>query len=480
MSIKKNLILNTMYQLLNIIVPLITSPYLSRTIGADGIGTYAYYNSIAYYFIIFIMLGLNNYGNRTIARTREKNSDLSRTFSSIYALQLIIGILVLCIYFIFAILLTDSDKVVAYVNIIYVASAIFDINWFFSGLEKFKILVFRNTVIKLLTFICILLFVKNADDLIIYVCIMSISTFISQISVWPFLIKEVQFIKPQLRDIICHLKPNLILFIPVIAVSLYKIMDKIMLGILSTKTQVGYYENSEKIINIPQALINSLGTVMLPRITYLLSQRQINKSKQYMRDSMQYAMFTSIGAAFGLIGISPNFTVWFFGREFSECSILISGLALTLVFNAWANVIRTQYLIPLNKDKSYIISVAFGAIVNLCINAMLINDLGAFGAVIGTFFAEFIVMFIQTIYVVKEVDVFRYIKDNFIFIISGIIMCIIVRSISNIDINSFFKIILQILIGVIMYALLSVLFLFFVDKTRISYIKENLSHRRLK
>ena len=179
MSIKKNLILNTMYQLLNIIVPLITSPYLSRTIGADGIGTYAYYNSIAYYFIIFIMLGLNNYGNRTIARTREKNSDLSRTFSSIYALQLIIGILVLCIYFIFAILLTDSDKVVAYVNIIYVASAIFDINWFFSGLEKFKILVFRNTVIKLLTFICILLFVKNADDLIIYVFIMSISTFIS-------------------------------------------------------------------------------------------------------------------------------------------------------------------------------------------------------------------------------------------------------------------------------------------------------------
>lgn len=477
MNIKKNLILNTSYQLLNIIVPLITAPYLARTIGAEGVGTYAYYNSIAYYFILFIMLGLNNYGNRTIARAREKREDLNLAFSSIYSLQFGIGIFSIAIYIVYALFTSESYNLIACINIIYVLSGIFDINWFFSGLEKFKIVVFRNIIIKLLTLIAILSFVRCKQDLAIYVFIMAASAFISQIAIWPFVIKEVKWVKPQWKDIKKHIKPNLILFIPVIAVSLYKIMDKIMIGVLSSKVQVGFYENSEKIINIPQALINSLGVVMLPRITHLIAIGEENKSRQYTRDSMQYAMFMSIGAAFGLIGIAPNFTDWFFGPGFSQCRILIACLAPTIIFNAWANVIRTQYLIPLNKDKSYILSVSAGAVINLCLNVILIGKLEAFGAVIGTFAAEFAVMLIQTLYVYKEIEVGQYIKDNICFLVSGFCMCIILYWIGTFSINGLIKLIIQLCVGAAVYLVCSMVLALIIDRERCKYIIVKLIHK---
>lgn len=480
MNIKKNLILNSSYQLLNIIVPLITSPYLSRVIGAEGIGIYSYYNSIAYYFILFIMLGLNNYGNRTIARVRDNKYHLSENFIEIYFMQFVTGIICISVYIFFVFFFVRDNIIVALLNIIYVLSGLFDINWFFSGLEKFKIIVIRNALIKLGSLIAILSFVKQRDDLEIYVFIIAFSTLISQISVWPFLKREVVWIRPQWRKIKRHIKPNLVLFIPVIAVSLYKIMDKIMIGLLSTKEEVGFYENSERIINIPQALINSLGTVMLPRITNLLAQGKQKKSKQYTRDSMQYAMIMSMGAAFGLIGISTNFATWFFGDEFDECAILIAFLAPTIIFNAWANVIRTQYLIPLNKDKSYIVSVSLGAIVNLIINYMLIGKLGAFGAVIGTIIAEFVVMFVQTLYVYKEIEVIKYIKDNILFLFSGCIMFGVTKLVSFMELNGLIKLVLQIATGAVVYLSVGMLLLALVDRDRAKYIFNSLVNRNEK
>lgn len=478
MNVKKNLLLNTLYQLLNIIVPLVTSPYLSRVIGAEGIGIYAYYNSISYYFILFIMLGLNNYGNRTIARVRDNKKNLSTAFCSIYSLQISMGIVGIFVYSIFILFFVGEDKLIACLNIIYVLSAVFDINWFFSGLERFKIIVIRNCVIKLLSLVAILVFVKRKTDLFIYVLIIVVSALVSQLAVWPFLRHEICWTKPTWNEVKKHIKPNLILFIPVVAVSLYKIMDKIMIGVFSTKIQVGFYENSEKIINIPQALINSLGTVMLPRVTHLLANGEVDRSKEYIRDSMQYAMGTSVGAAFGLMGIAPNFAGWFFGSGFDACAILIAGLAPTIIFNAWANVLRTQYLIPMNKDRSYITSVSAGAIVNLFINILLIGKMGAFGAVLGTFVAEFAVMFIQTLYVYKEIEVKKYIKDNIVFIVAGLLMYTIVKSIGTLELNGLPKLILQILIGSLVYLIFSFILLLIKNRKRAIYILNSLVKKR--
>jgi len=101
-SVKKNFAYNFIYQVLIMILPLITAPYLSRVLRADGMGTYSYTYSIAYYFTLFGMLGLNNYGNRSIARIRNDKEKLSKTFWEIYGMQVITSIIIFIFYFLYA------------------------------------------------------------------------------------------------------------------------------------------------------------------------------------------------------------------------------------------------------------------------------------------------------------------------------------------------------------------------------------------
>lgn len=224
---EKNIIYNAIYQLLLICLPLVTSPYLSRILGVKGIGMYSYYYSYAYYFVIAIMLGLNNYGNRSIAICRDHKKELDKTFSEIYSMQLIIGIIVLIFYIIFCI---STKNIITFLFIPYIVSAIIDLNWFFFGLEKFKLTITRNIFIKLLSVALIFIFVRKADDIYNYVIIMSFGFLLNQICILPFVRGNVNFNYQSIKKFKHHIKPNLVLFIPVIAVSLYKVMDKIMLG----------------------------------------------------------------------------------------------------------------------------------------------------------------------------------------------------------------------------------------------------------
>ena len=208
-----------------------------------------------------------------------------------------------------------------------------------------------------------------------------------------FLKKEIAFVKVNKEDIVKHIKPVLVLFVPVIAISLYKIMDKIMLGYLINVVEVGYYEQAEKIINIPLGLITALGTVMLPRISSLISKGNDKIIKEYIKNSLKFMMFISFPIAFGLIAISSGFIPMFLGIAFTKSALILNYLSVTIIFLSIANVIRTQYLIPKEKDGIYIKSVILGAIINFIINLLLIPRYYSIGACIGTIFAEFSVMF---------------------------------------------------------------------------------------
>ena len=224
-SIKKNFIYNMLYQILIMILPLITAPYLARVIGATGTGLYSYSYSIANYFVLFAMLGINNYGNRKIAQVRDDKQKLSRAFWTIYTMQFIMSLLVVFIYIMYIILFVKENQMLFIIQTFYVLSSCFDINWFFFGIEKFKLTVTRNTVIKVISVISIFLLVKTEEDLWIYTMIMALTILLTQLSIWPFLRKYVDLVKPKKEEVIKTLKPCIILFIPVIAVSIYRIMD---------------------------------------------------------------------------------------------------------------------------------------------------------------------------------------------------------------------------------------------------------------
>lgn len=450
-SIKKNFSYNIIYQILVIILPLITTPYVSRTIGAEGSGIYSYTYSIANYFVLFAMLGLNNYGNRMIAKCKDDKQKLSKEFSSIYAMQLITSIISIIVYIVYVLVFDNQYYINALIQLIYVLSACFDINWFFFGLEKFKLTVTRNMIIKIISAISIFIFVKDKNDLVIYTIIMTSSTLISQLALWPFVKKEVKFAKTKISDIIKHIKPNIILFIPVIAISIYKLMDKIMLGSMSTVEMVGYYEYADRITTIPLSIITALGTVMLPRVSNLVSRGEKDKIKFYIDKSMQFVLFLSVAMCFGLIVISPEFVPIYLGNEYIQTAKITQILSVVLIFSSWANVIRTQYLIPNEKDKSYIVSVSVGAIVNFISNSILIPRYAAVGAAIGTVLAEFSVMLVQTIAVVKELEIKKFVIYFIKFLISGFIMYIVIEVFQNVISNAYVLIVVQILVGIVIY-----------------------------
>lgn len=455
-SPKINFIYNLLYQILILIIPLITIPYLSRVIGATGVGIYSYTYSIVYYFMLLCLMGVNNYGNRTIAKVRDDKNKLSITFWSIYFLQLIMGIIMIFLYLLYIYIIGTKYTEIALIQILFIISSILDINWLFFGLEEFKKTITRNTIIKIITVILIFLFVKRQEDLWVYTLIISGMTVLSNLVLWGFIIGKIDFVKIKFNDILIHIKPNLILFIPVIAVSLYKIMDKIMLGNMSNVTEVGFYENAEKISQIPMTIVCALGTVMLPRISNIISNGEEEKAKNYMEKSIKLAMFMAFSMCIGLICIGNNFATFYFGKEFEKSGILIMLLSITIPFFSFANVIRTQYLIPKEKDKIYIISVIIGAIINLIMNLIFIPLYESIGACIGTIAAEFAVAFYQVIAVKKEISIGKYIKDSTIFLIKSLIMFIIIYPLNFIKTDLFIKMFMQILIGVFVYGILNI------------------------
>ena len=275
-----------------------------------------------------------------------------------------------------------------------------------------------------------------------------------------FLKKEISFVSITKKDIKSHIKPILTLFIPVIAISLYKVMDKIMLGNMSMINEVGYYEQAEKITSIPLGIITALGTVMLPRISNLVAKKKDNEIKKYIKKSLNFMMFLALPMCLGLIAISKNFIPLFLGNSFMKSSYLVSLLSVTLLFISFANVIRTEYLIPKEKDKIYIISVVIGAISNLIINSLLIPIYSSIGAAIGTIFAEFFVMIYQVIAVKKELPIIEYLKDISHYLYRSLIMFSLIMLIEYLNINSLLKVILQVFNGVAIYALLNKKYIF--------------------
>lgn len=460
-QVKKNFIYNVFYQILAIIVPLITTPYASRVLGADGVGTYSYTYSIVYYFMLAAMLGINNYGSREIAKNRKNKEETSTAFWSIYAVQFIMSILVIAVYMIYVLNFAQEYKNIFIIQSLYVLSAMLDINWFYYGIENFRLTVTRNSLIKILSVILIFVFVKTRQDVWIYTLILAGSTLFSNCILLAFLKKYVDFKKIKKQDIIKHLKPCLILFIPVIAMKIYKVMDKTMIGVLSNVTEVGYYANADGIINIPMGIIIALGTVMLPRLSNMISNGDKENANKLLLKTVKFAIFMAVPIMFGILGIGKDFSIVFLGKEFAKTGTILQLLSVTILFMTIANVLRTQYLIPNNQDKQYIIAIVAGAVVNLILNSILIKPYGSIGACAGTILAEFTVMVLHVWFTNKQIPIVKKIFEEKWIFFKGIIMFIVVYligrinfnvSIGTTDIGIYIKLCTQVIAGVIVYA----------------------------
>lgn len=447
----KNYMYNLMYQMLIILLPLITTPYVSRVLGASGLGTYSYTNSITQYFILCGCIGLNLYGQREIAFNQKNISERSKTFFELIILR-VISLSISLILFFFLLKFQKKYLFIFSIQIIDIFAAMIDISWFYQGIEEFKKIVIRNTCVKLIAILLIFMLVKTKDDLVLYVFCYSISLFLGNISMWIYLPKYI--IKTNISSLNCkqHLRPALLLFIPQIATSVYTVLDKTMIGILTNAdSEVAFYEQSQKIIKIALTIATSLGTVLMPRIANLYHMNELIKVKSYMYKSFQFISFLTFPICLGIIGIANGFVPWFFGNGFDKVIWNMIFISPIVIIIGISNVIGTQFLLPTKKQKQYTISVITGTLFNFVLNLILIPIFSSLGAAIATVFSELAVTITQ-IYFVKNIFDFKKIFMNSIkYILSSIIMFFCICVLNKFLYVSIFSTLFEIIIGMIVY-----------------------------
>lgn len=449
-SIGKNLFYNLLFQIVTLFMPLITTPYVSRVLGKEGIGIYSYTLSIVQYFIILGTLGISMYGNRTIAYVRDNKEKMSKTFWSITILKLVTTGLALVVFMV----IFGFNKKYSYIYIIQsmnVLAAMVDISWLYMGLEDFKKTVTRNLIVKIIGVVCIFLFVKEYSDLSKYVIINGLMLLLGNLVMWAYLPRTVSKCKVKLKDITSHFIPAIQLFIPQIAIQIYVVLDKSMLGTLGTVGDVGLYEQSQKIIKLVLGLVTSLGIVMLPRMSNTFASGNIKKLNEYLNNSLKAVIYASIPMAIGLAATSNNFVPWFFGAGFESVSLLMMILTPILVLISISNVLGTQYLLPSNRTKKFTVSVTTGSIINIILNFILIPKIGAIGACIATVFAELSVTIVQYIFVRKNIEKKPILINLAKYIISGTIMFSVVSVVGTFMKANILTTIIQVIVGSITY-----------------------------
>ena len=346
------------------------------------------------YFSLFAMLGIGVYGTKQIAAA----SDVSSTFWNIYAIQLIASILSIFVYIIVVFSIPQMEGIVPLIVGITLFANMMDISWLFSGKEDFKKITIRNVVIRVIGVISIFTFVKSSDDLYLYVFLIVIFDFLGQFVMW---VPAKKFIKrPSFNTRIMkkNLHPIVLLFLPQVAISLYVVLDRTLLGLLGSYSDVGIYEQGQKLISILLKVVSSLGVVMLPRVTNLLSERRDKEAQNMVKFSFILYNLIIFPMIFGLIAVNEVFVKLFLGQNFQDVKYVLYVIVFNIMFVGWTNILGYQVLVVRNKNKEFMLSTTIPAFVSVAVNIAVIPFFGYIGASITSVVVEILVFAIQWYY----------------------------------------------------------------------------------
>ena len=394
MKVIKNYLYNLSYQILIIILPVITIPYVTRIFTSEDLGNYGFYNSIVSYFALFSMLGIGIYGTKQIAAA----NDVSSTFWNIYAIQLISSALAISVYLIAIFSIPQMGGVIPLMVGVVLFERMFDISWLFSGKEDFKKITLRNTVVRLVGVICIFTFIKSSDDLYLYIFLIVTINFFGQLVMW---VPAKKFIKrPSFNTKIMkkNLHPIVLLFLPQVAISLYVVLDRTLLGLLGSYSDVGIYEQGQKLTSILITVVTSLGVVMLPRVANLLSERREEEVQNMVKFSFILYNLIIFPMIFGLIAVNEVFVKLFLGQNFQDVKYVLYIIVFNLMFIGWTNILGYQVLVVRNKNKEFMLSTTVPAFISVVVNIAVIPFFGYIGASITSVVVEILVFAIQWYY----------------------------------------------------------------------------------
>lgn len=393
-SIRLNFLYNLILSLSRVVFPLITAPYVARVLSPDGVGLFNFSSMYASYFAMFAMLGIPTYGMREVAKVREDKERLSELVSQLVSIQTLLTIAV-TVFFLGSIAvvgLLRKDALVFIISGLILYLSPIKTEWYFVGEERFGFITMRQVLVKALCIVSIFVFVKTRADMVKYVTIYAIGNILGE--AWTFfaMLKSGVRLKLTLRGLAPHMKPVLTLFASNVAISVYTMLDTLMLGFISDYSEVAYYNCASNISKSLLAAVTSFSAVAVPRMSYYLSEGNEYEANRLVDKGFSVASFLSIPAAVGLACIAPTFTPLFYGDQFNGAIYPLQIMAFILMAIGLNNITAWQVLVGIGKDKLFLYSVLAGASLNVALNTVLIPFFGAVGASIASIAAEFLVL----------------------------------------------------------------------------------------
>lgn len=451
-SVGKNLFYQSLFQGIRILMPIVTIPIISKALGAHGIGIYSFTNSIAEYFILLSGLGITLYGNREIAMVREDKKKLDQTFSELVSLKLVTTAVSFVLYSVVVLVFLHRDFLYYIIQSLHIIAVLFDISWFFMGIEDFKKVSLSNLAVQTAVFFGIVFFIKDYNDLPLYLLLQALGNLFSQLVMWVFIYKKISFRFVPIKKMMRHLFPMIAYFFPQIAVIFYTTLSKTILGVLDSQTSVGIYTNTLNLSTIIITMISTINLVMLPKMSNLFSKNKIDEINKTLHSLIHAQLFISIPAAFGVSVLAATLVPWFFGSDFEALKFFIPIIAPVIIIMPIGIAISNQYLLPRGNTKIYAISTFGGAVISILLNFTLIPILGVVGSVLTSLIVETFVTVFRVIYLNKQTQ-FTFDMNLILRIVaSAAVMALMIVVTTNNMNATFVTTLIQIFIGVVTYA----------------------------
>lgn len=436
-SVKYNFIMNLILTSSNFIFPLITFPYVSRVLMASGNGKVNFIASVVNYFMMVAALGIPTYGIRACAKVREDKDKLSKTVQELVIIHLVMTLITL-VFFILSIFLVNEfyqEKELMIINGIGLFLNVFGVSWLYSALEEYDYITIRSIFFKIISIIFMFMLVHSPDDYVIYGAITVFSTCGSYILNFIRLRKLISLKKYDHYNFKQHFKPILVFFAQSMATTIYCNLDTVMLGFMKGDVEVGNYTVAIKIKTLLTSVVTSLGTVLLPRLSYYVGIGEKQAFYNLIKKAINFVVAMSLPLTIYFVFMA-NESILFLSGDGYESAVLAMQIILpTILFIGLSNVTGIQVLTPLGMERFVLISVIIGALIDLVLNTIFIPIYGSAGAAFGTLMAELGVLIVQLIYIrqyikVRIFDYSQLIRINLCSVIP-VFLIVLLRNVSN-------------------------------------------------
>lgn len=453
-SVSRNSAFSMINKGLSVVFPLVTVSYISRVLGAAGIGEVSSAQNWAAYFSMAAALGIPSYGVRAIAQSKRDENSCNKTFSELFTINFISSIIATVLYLIsaFCFRINNSNTALALIFSSIIVFNIINIEWVYQGYEEYEYIMIRSLVVKIVSLLLLFVFVRKKSDLVAYafiICFGSIGNYVLNFINLKRYVK-LSFCSMSLKK---HIRPIMTFFVSVIAIEIYSLLDVSMLTVMSNATSVGYYSNSTKIIKAAANTLTGISAVLMPRFSYLFSEGNKNEIKKLSSQFLNVTFLISVPCCCGIVLAADQIVEVLFGADFSPAISTIRILSILIVLMPLSGGVFCQLLLTSGKEKSYLACVLIGTVVNVVLNYLLIPTLTQNGAAIASVIAEFTVSISMIVATRRTIKVNMCCRDVFSILTSSFFMSLAVILCRRFTFGQavWMRLLVEILIAVLVY-----------------------------